>query len=728
MLIRMKESDENIVRDGVIYFDSSNMGVNYEWALNQLCQMLVNVTKEKRFGLIDINVQRDSLLIREKISLYQKEKSLAVLYPEVAKEWHPTRNGSLTPEMFSAGANTKVWWQCSKGHEWEAIVNNRSKGAGCPICANARLLQGYNDLATVYPQILKEWHPTKNGNLTPKDVLSGTNKKVWWICPKGHEWKASINARASRNDGCPICSNKKVLKGYNDLETISPELAKEWNPTNNGLMKPSDVTSGSGKKIWWQCSKGHEWQAKVSDRFIKKSGCPICTNYTVLEGHNDLQTVYPEIAKEWHPTKNGALHPTDVICGSDKKVWWQCAKGHEWKTHIKSRTGRNCKCPICSNKQVLHGYNDLATIYPEIAKEWHPIKNGELQPTDITCGSGRKVWWKCSECNNEWKTTVTSRTARGEGCPLCSRKRGGVLRTQTIIYKKGALEENYPKLAQEWNSNKNGDLTPAAVNCGSEKKVWWQCSKGHEWEAAITNRVGQNQGCPICSNKKLLTGFNDLQTVRPEIAEEWHPTKNGGLMATDVVCGSHKKVWWKCAVCGNEWQAVVNSRTSNGAGCSICSKKRAVNKKVKNIILKEGSLEDNYPEITKQWNSLKNGDLKPSDVSGGSNKKVWWKCSKNHEWQSCICDRTGQNQGCPVCSGKIVLAGYNDLGTINPQVAKEWHPNKNHDLKPSDVTCGSNKKVWWKCSKCGWEWEAIINNRARKGTACPQCMKKGKKL
>ena len=126
--------------------------------------------------------------------------------------------------------------------------------------------------------------------------------------------------------------------------------------------------------------------------------------------------------------------------------------------------------------------------------------------------------------------------------------------------------------------------------------------------------------------------------------------------------------------------------------------------------------------IAKEWNSTKNGDLKPSDVTGGSGKIVWWKCARKHEWKARISDRTKNGQGCPYCMGRRVLEGYNDLATVKPDLAKEWHPTKNHDLKPTEVSSGCNKKVWWKCSICGKEWEAVINNRSR-GSRCPECSK-----
>lgn len=103
---------------------------------------------------------------------------LKTLYPDIAKEWHPTMNGDLLPEMIAGKSSKKVWWQCSKGHEWDAIISNRTRlGRGCPYCTGQRVLVGETDLASVNPELAKEWHPTKNVPLTPQDVTYGSKKR-----------------------------------------------------------------------------------------------------------------------------------------------------------------------------------------------------------------------------------------------------------------------------------------------------------------------------------------------------------------------------------------------------------------------------------------------------------------------------------------------------------------------------------------------------------------------
>ena len=346
---------------------------------------------------------------------------LQTVNPSLANEWNYAKNGNLKPENFVRSSGKKVWWKCDKGHEWQATINNRNKGYGCPYCAGQKVIKGYNDLETINPILAKEWNCEKNNGLMPVDVMPNSNKKVWWKCSQGHEWQATISHRNSGR-GCPYCSGKRFLKGYNDLKTINSDLAKEWNYEKNGSIKPENFLRSSEEKVWWKCEKGHEWQATITSR-NRGRGCPYCLGKKVLRGYNDLQTINPILAKEWNYEKNYGLTPMDVMPNSDKKVWWKCNKGHEWQATINNRSNRR-GCPYCSGKKVLKGYNDLQTVNPILAKEWNYEKNGDLRAEHFTKGSNEKVWWKC-EKGHEWQATINSRS-NGCGCPQCIRDKRNI--------------------------------------------------------------------------------------------------------------------------------------------------------------------------------------------------------------------------------------------------------------------------------------------------------------
>lgn len=353
---------------------------------------------------------------------------------------------------------------------------------------------------------------------------------------------------------------RETLKEY-CLAHGRDDLLMQWHVSKNGDLTPDSVSYGSHKKIWWRCEKGHEWQSAAYVRAEKRGGCPYCAGKSIAPGQ-DFASLYPDIAVQWHPDKNGKAQPDQYLPGSHTSVWWRCGQGHEWKAAIKSRV-EGSNCPYCSGRAVLPGENDLKTVAPLLARQWHPTKNGNLRPTQILPGSARKVWWRC-ERGHEWQAEVYSRTA-GKGCPVCAGR--------VIVPGENDLESYDPELSRQWCREKNGTLSPDSVSAYSNRQVWWQCELGHQWKAPIFSRTFSKKGCPYCSNRKLLVGFNDLKTAEPLVAAQWHPTKNEPLEPTMVMPGSSKRVWWKCTD-GHEWKAVVYSRTgSQKCGCPVCAGK-----------------------------------------------------------------------------------------------------------------------------------------------------------
>lgn len=206
--------------------------------------------------------------------------------PDLASQWHPTRNGTRLPEDFTSGSSKRAWWLCPKGsdalpHEWDSVIKSRTLRKGsCPFCSGQRLLSGFNDLQSAFPEIAKEWHPTKNKDLSPSEISKGSGKRVWWRCQNStdalpHDWETQVVKRTSLGRGCPYCANKKVLRGFNDLSTLMPTLSSSISA--DSLVSGEDVTLSSGKRPTWVCSKGHYWDAYVYSRSgSTRSGCPAC--------------------------------------------------------------------------------------------------------------------------------------------------------------------------------------------------------------------------------------------------------------------------------------------------------------------------------------------------------------------------------------------------------------------------------------------------------------------
>lgn len=272
------------------------------------------------------------------------------------------------------------------------------------------------------PELVAEWDYDKNAGLDPAKLAKNSHKKVWWLCSKGHSWEAKVYNR-SGGRGCPYCSGRRPIVGENDLATTHASLIKEWDADKNEIL-PSNVSSGSDKKVWWKCNSGHSWEATVSSRALGGNKCPYCAGLKPTSGINDLATLHPELLAEWDFDKNIAA-PSTFTKKSGKKVWWRCSKGHGWEASVSSRTGLKSGCPYCSGRIPLAGKSDLATTNPSVAAEWDVAKN-TITPSQVSRGSDKKVWWRCSK-GHSWKARVANRVAQSperpaSGCPMCYAK------------------------------------------------------------------------------------------------------------------------------------------------------------------------------------------------------------------------------------------------------------------------------------------------------------------
>lgn len=361
------------------------------------------------------------------------------------------------------------------------------EGHGCPICSarTAALKRGINDLLTVSPDLAAQWHDMKNGNLKPSDVTAHSMRKVWWQCRKGHEWEASVNGR-QKGRGCPYCSGNRILPGCTDLLSINAPFLSEWDYEKNGDLKPESFGRGSIRKVWWKCREGHSWEAAIYSR-TAGSGCPYCAGRKVLSGFNDLASGCPEITREWDYEKNGSLHPEDITAGSNKRVWWRCGEGHSWRTSVADRTIGGNSCPYCGNRKVWPGFNDLLSRMPKIACEWDGLKNGRLQPDEVTFRTGRLIWWRCGK-GHSYRMSVYNRW-KGKGCPYC----GGT----KVLSGFNDLRTVTPWIAEEWDDERNGNLKPEHVFPYTNRKVWWKCENGHHWKSTINSRQ-KGAGYPYC--------------------------------------------------------------------------------------------------------------------------------------------------------------------------------------------------------------------------------------
>ena len=626
------------------------------------------------------------------------EDSIAHLFPELVNEWNYEKNTSRGPEEYSHGSNIKVWWICSKGHEWETAVSQR-KTNGCPYCAGQKISED-NSFGSKSPHLVKEWHPTKN-TCSPFEVAPYTHKKAWFICSEGHEWHAFI-ANRSKGKGCPYCSGHKPTESTS-LYGVNPELCKEWHPNKNGDKKPTQYKPQSNEKVWWLCSKGHEYQSLIYSRQTGR-GCPICTGKSKTSFPEQaimfyLKTLFPKVENRKKLPFLSANSEADIYIDS-LNLAIEYDGYHHFKTPRRDET-KNKMMDENGVKLIRIRQFTKKIKLPELERH-----NSEFIHHDYENKLG------LDKCIIELIELINQLYDLKFPLPTIDIKkdRGEILKQ--LEESERNLETLFPELAEEWHPTKNGQLLPNQVTPFTHTTVWWKCklNPDHEWESKISNR-SNGRTCPYCLNRKI-NHTNSLKTLAPEIAKQWHPTKNGDLGPESVALNYNKKVWWRCSN-GHEWESTPNNKVSKaGAKCLYCSGF---------YVTHETSFGYLYESLVLEWHPTKNEGISPYEIKPKSNKKVWWKCAKGHEWRAQVSGRSS-GTGCPYCSGNKVSSD-NNLAFLKPELLKEWDYERNKDvIAPQDVTIGSNKNVFWKCSHCKSSYKSSVRDRVhRKREKCKHC-------
>ncbi len=601
-------------------------------------------------------------------------------------DWEKNNEFGYVPEKISMGSHTKVWWKCEKGHEWQAIVKDRTIGTGCPYCSGNKILVGYNDFASCYPEVAKSWDYLKNGNIKPSSIGCGSNKKYWWKCEKGHNWQASPRNR--KTTGCPICDGKQVLIGYNDLATQFPKVAKEWNYEKNKAITPTMVTSGSNRKVWWKCKvcKG-EYEAIIVNRTKRNSGCPYCVGQKVLKGFNDLQTKAPDLAVEW--SKKNVISSTEVTTYSKKKVYWICPLGHDDYLMSVSQRSMRQGCPICAQQsqtsfpeQAIYFY--IKKVFPDALNRFIVDKR-EIDIFIPSKKTGIEYNGYFSHSKKAEKDIEKKEFLNSKGISLVVIKE----------YKFEEEKQNADFFVHERTTFKSLSTLIKELLCFfGENSIDINCER---------------DAIKIKNQYVSMRKENSIARVRPDFMQLWDFEKNGLITPEMVTLGTGQRFYWKCRICNRSYLNLP-SRMAEG---SVCAKHRNILKKGEN------DLATKHPELLQYWDYEKN-TVEPSEIYGGGEELVYWKCEKGHRYTKSIIKHI-RGEGCPICAGKRVQKGDNDLETLRPDIAKTWNYEKNGVILPSQVTEHSNKKIWWRCEK-GHEWEAKVCNRVN-GRGCPHCYK-----
>ena len=590
------------------------------------------------------------------------DNNLAARDPDLAEQWHPIKNGLLTPFDVIPGSERKVWWLCENGHEWEATPSSRRRGRGCPYCANRKVTLE-NSLAFKFPSLAKEWHPTRNGDLTPEQVVSGSGKTVWWMCENGHEWKARVVDRAAGR-GCRKCLGQEAHSGHN-LALSFPHLVKEWHPTRNGDLTPDLVAPRSNKKVWWRCSRGHEWESTVSNR-AKGQKCPNCkpnTSLSEIRLFCELKTLFPEVS--WRNRLDGV--ECDIYISKYRAAVEY--DGAFW--HVE----RNEQDAVKNERLAAMGVRLFRVRGHGLSKLFDTdIILSPTQTRDlgiIVVKTLLKTMRGILTLDEQDTRRVVGYFLRGQFANPKEFRR--IVSCLPGPPQEKSLMAEEPELVKQWHFQKNAPLTPEMFYSGSQKKLWWICEKGHEWKAVISSRV-KGAGCPYCAGQRALPEHN-LAVKCPDLLREWHPFRNGDLSADMVTPKSHQEIWWICEA-GHEWKCSPKKRLQ-GCRCPGCTG-RVAGEHCRKPLSNEYNLARLLPSVANEWHPTKNGDLRPEMLTPGSHKKIWWRCHQGHEWKAVVSSRA-QGVGCPTCAGKQATSERN-LAALFPEIAKQWHPTKKRKI------------------------------------------------
>ena len=520
-----------------------------------------------------------------------------------------------------------------------------------------------------------------------------------------------------------LFETKKYKNNKNSIYYSFPKLMEEWNYDKNNKLgaNPKTIYKTSHEKVWWKCKKcGYEWQTLVLSRTTTNNNCPVCAGVKVMTGYNYLATTNPELLKEWDYSENNklGLDPTKIKTGSSKRAWWICSNGHKYYSVINNRK-KGVGCAICRNKKVLAGYNDLATTNPELLSKWNYEKNDKLGlfPTDFTKVSGKKVWWKCDK-GHAWEATI-AHIAYGRGCPFCNTGKQTSFPEQTIYYYLKKVDKNCLNRYKVRGKNELDIFLPD-LKTGIEYD-------GYRWHS---------------SEKKMISDF--------EKDEYWNSIgiriiriKEQNKRNSQLIDGD----WLEL----NKDEYYLNDEDYNALAdlikeivSKLYNKKIEVdiekdrNKIYNNYLFKEidNSLSKNKKAM-KYYDYEKNLNVKPEYITRSSGKTLWWKCKKGHSFQATV-HSVDQGIYCPTCREKMARKGglialdENYIKTLKfsekiksllmdaPEIAAEWNYEKNYPVCPENIVSHSNKKYWWKCKKCGYEWQTTPLVRM-KGSGCREC-------
>ena len=616
-------------------------------------------------------------------------------YPELVPLYSPN---NPIPLNEVRGVKAKFLWICPKHGEYEQKLGHMIRALkngtiGCPYC-NGFKVRREDSAGAKAPELIKEWASSNESTLY--EYAPNSKYLATWCCPDcGTKWKAPIYVRVQGYGKCPTCYGNKTFKER------YPELEQYYAKDNDLPFEKAVISDTTPRN--WICEHGHEFEDSFNNIHKRGFRCPYCESVKVLQGFNDFATLEPVISKDYDEEKNGNT-AGDVLI-TNRPVYFKCKNGHSFKRPIIQHIKSNGKCPVCANKRIEKGINDLATTNPEIATLLSP--NNERKADTLLPSFKLKVAWICPTCNGEYYAPVEDMVNGLAECPYCS--------NQKPLAGFNTLKALYPEIAEHLSPN--NDFTADEILPTRYGSIKWICPTcGGEYSASVEDMVNGLAECPYCNNQRPLAGVNTLKALYPEIAE--HLSPNNDFTADEILPTRYKSVKWICPTCGGEYSASVKDMIEGVVECPYCYNQRP--------LAGFNTLKVLYPEIAEEMSP--DNEKGPDDVLPTSAYFAEWTCPAcGYTYKASVRDRVTSGDLCPACAGKKAQAGFNSLLDIYPEVQDEWAENENTLLGifPDEILPTSTARVWWECKDCGRKYLLSVNmwveKHIRGMTSCTYC-------
>ncbi len=562
-------------------------------------------------------------------------------------------------------------------------------------------------------------------------LYTNSAKEIDWKCEKGHTFKEAVGIMYKRKNKCFFCTGRQIWPGENDLETLYPELAEEFDVGKNGIT-PNRISPRDTNTYWWTCAEKHpSFSQSVEHRVARKTVCPYCAGRKAIPGENDLETLYPDIAKEWDYENNKGVLPRDVLPNSYNSYAWICPKGHHYKKKVVFRT--KFHQPIDCTKCI----KARSTSFPEQAIYYYVKK---CFPDALN--KYKDIFDKGMELDIYIPSMKIAIEYDGEAFHKDEDQHKREFKKYEICKKHGIKLIRVKEAADTWNDTADDMFFVKKRMKDKEIQMFlWSlfsmafALKSHTFatqndEEAFYNRhIGFPTNFDVSKDRPEILEYlidveNSFGALHPEEASLWSIEDNGDLTPFMFTSGSNYPAIWKCPKCGKTWPSTISSVVSRKVRyCKNCSMKENGKTITKAKTSKYGSLAERSELLLKQWDFEANGDLSPKEIPLNYSNGVAWKCDVcGYKWSSSPNSRVRKDSisGCPHCTGRVAMPGVDDLETLYPEVAKTWDYERNGDTLPSQIKPYANRKYYWICPTCNKSYPAFPGNRVE-GHGCSAC-------